>query len=334
MERLKKEEEEREAERERLYKEREEQRREVEQAIWAEERRLREKEAKKRADAAKLRKKQAAFRESAFDGEIEEVQKVVDEWVEETFGCTLIGAKVDCEDEHKTTALSEAACAGKTDVCALLLKHGAAVNKVNAQLRSPLWRACFMDHKETAELLLNAGADPRLKAESADTPAMVAPSTELKALVSEWPIEKVEELMAANEKRLEGQWVPPPPDPADMPAGQAGYFLQIAMTMFQDALDEVTKESDRTCHALASKHALSPAAVMPWPPQTVTLAPHAPPSVRGRARPGMRSGRQDLNVLLLPRLQHALLRAAAGRRTRSSAHRAARCSAVWKASGL
>ena len=242
--RLKQEEEAREAERERLYKEREEQRREVEQAIWAEEQRLRDKEQKKRKEAAALLKKQAAFRENAFDGEFDVVKKQVDEWIEETMGHTIIGAKIDCEDQNKTTALSEAACAGQKDICALLLKHGAAINKTNIQGRSALWRAAFMDHRETAQLLLEHGADPRLTSDAADTAQMVAASAELKTMISEWPMEKVEELMAAAAKRLEGQWVPPPPDPEDMPAGQAGYFLQVAMVQFQDALDEVTKNVD------------------------------------------------------------------------------------------
>ena len=83
------------------------------------------------------------------------VKAQIDEWIEETMGCTLIGAKVDCQDENKTTALSEAACAGKTEICALLLKHGAAINLKNSQQRTPVWRAAFMDHTETVQLLLN-----------------------------------------------------------------------------------------------------------------------------------------------------------------------------------
>jgi hypothetical protein len=74
---------------------------------------------------------------------------------------------------------------------------------------------------------------------------MVAPKAELRALLDGWDIEETVRLMAENEKRLEGQWQPPPPDPADAPAGQAGYFLQCPMPQFQDALDAVTKESDR-----------------------------------------------------------------------------------------
>ena len=47
--------------------------------------------------------------ENAFDGEVEEVAKQCAAWVEECFGATLIGAKVDCEDKNKHTPLSEAA---------------------------------------------------------------------------------------------------------------------------------------------------------------------------------------------------------------------------------
>jgi hypothetical protein len=242
--RLVRQEKEREGERERVYKEREEQRREIEQAIWAEERRLREKEQKKRANEKALKKLQKEFREAAFDGELEDVKKTIDKWVQECFGATLIGAKIDSEDEHKTTALSEAACAGMTEVCALLLKHGAAVNSQNEQGRTPLFRAAFMGKQETCELLLKHGADPRIKSET-DTPETVAPTDALKEVLGGWSIEDTERLMAEREVQLASQWVPPPPDPEDAPAGEAGYFLQIQLRAFADALDAVNNDSDR-----------------------------------------------------------------------------------------
>jgi len=37
-------------------------------------------------------------------------------WVEDCFGTTLIGAKLDCEDANKHTPLSEAACGGQLEV--------------------------------------------------------------------------------------------------------------------------------------------------------------------------------------------------------------------------
>lgn len=245
IERLRQEEAERAAERERAFKEREEQRNEIEMAIIAEERRLRAKEQKKREQERLEKKKQQAFREAAFDGEVDDIKNQLAAWIEETFGATLLGAKVDCPDENKTTPLSEAACAGQTEIVKLLVQHGANINLVNSQNRTPLWRAAFMNKLETAEYLLSVGGDPRIKSDAADTPEMVAPSEEMKALFAGWEIEKTEQLLVERAKALEGQWVPPPPDEEDQPGGQAGYFLQIGLPRFADALDSVTKESDR-----------------------------------------------------------------------------------------
>lgn len=51
-----------------------------------------------------------------------------------------------------------------------------------------------MDKRETAEYLLSVGADPRLKSDAADTPVMVSPSSELKALFEGWDIEQTDKL--------------------------------------------------------------------------------------------------------------------------------------------
>ena len=235
----------REAERERLYKEREEQRAEIEAAIIAEERRVREKEARKREKERALKKLEERFREAAFDDDMEFVKKTCDEWVDECFGATLIGAKIDAVDEHKHTALSEAACGGATEICRLLLKHGAQVNSLNAQQRTPLWRAAFKDHRETVALLLAHGADPRIANNAREDPAMVAPSAELKELFAGWDVERTDELLAERAKMRNRQWIPPPPDPADLPAGEPGYCVQIGLPRLADALDSVTDDSDR-----------------------------------------------------------------------------------------
>ena len=152
----------REAEREKLWQEREAQRQdeqEIRGSSGSNSARLREQERKKKEKIKAERKKMDLLLENAFDGEVEEAWRAA--WVEECFGATLIGAKVDCEDKNKHTALSEAACGGHANVCKLLLDHGANVNSVNVQGRTPLFRAAFMDKRECVKLLLENGGDPR-----------------------------------------------------------------------------------------------------------------------------------------------------------------------------
>ena len=105
----------------------------------------------------------ALFRtwQAAFDGEMDDVKPILAKWVEECFGAELIGAKLDCTDGNGHTPLSEAACGGHADVCALLLKHGADVNSQNLTKRTPLWRAAFQDKVECCKLLLEHGTHAR-----------------------------------------------------------------------------------------------------------------------------------------------------------------------------
>ena len=106
----------REAEREKRWAENEEMRRTIEAEIIAQERRSRERQARKRAVETAERRRQARLRDAAFAGDMAAVREVVEAWVEELHGCTLIGAKVDCDDAHRHTALSEAACGGQPEV--------------------------------------------------------------------------------------------------------------------------------------------------------------------------------------------------------------------------
>ena len=110
----------REAEREKRWAENEEMRRAIEAEIIAQERRSRERQARKRAVETAERRRQARLRDAAFAGDMAAVREVVEAWVEELHGCTLIGAKVDCDDAHRHTALSEAACGGQPEVRAVI----------------------------------------------------------------------------------------------------------------------------------------------------------------------------------------------------------------------
>ena len=99
---------------------------------------------------------------------------------------------------------------GNAEICRLLLAHGAEINALNSQKRTPLWRAAFMDKRECVQLLLEHGGDPRIASDQSDTPQMVAPSAELKAALSEWPRERTDELKAQREAANTQQWQPPP----------------------------------------------------------------------------------------------------------------------------
>ena len=115
---------------------------------------------------------------------------------------------------------AQAACGGQLAVCQLLIRHGANVNAQNEQGRSPLWRAAFMDRRECVELLLKHGADPMLHSVTLDTPACVAPSADLKAMIAEFPRERTLQLQAERAAYLEAhQWKPPEEDTDDAPCG-------------------------------------------------------------------------------------------------------------------
>ena len=77
------------------------------------------------------------------------------------------------------------------------------------------------------------------------SPVQVAPNAAVREILSAWDVAQTEVLIAQNQARLAGQWVPAPPDPADMPIGEPGYSLQIPMKRLSDALDSIMRDSDR-----------------------------------------------------------------------------------------
>ena len=156
-----------------------------------------------------------------------------------------VGAKIDCKDAQGHTPLSEAACGGQLEICQLLLKHGANPNSSNSQGRTPVWRAAFMDKRDCVDCLLKAGSDPRTPSDTQELPVMVAPSVETKEMLKAWDVAETDRLIEEWQAAQAGQWVPPPPDPADQEVGEAGYSLQIALTRLADALDSVCNDSDR-----------------------------------------------------------------------------------------
>ena len=234
-----------EALRERLWAEREQQRREVMAAIVEEERRQRKLAMQRRERQLAEKRLQKSLHDASYEGRIDEVQSIVTKWCQECFS-DLIGAKLDCTDHEGNTPLSEAACGGHPEICLLLLKHGADVNKRSEQGRTPLWRAAFMDHEMVCTLLLKHGGDPRIPSHNLDHPELVAPSASLKELLSSWSDEEVDRLLLQREEALADQWRPPPEDEEEeAPCGEPGFSLSITLTKLADALDAVGRDTDR-----------------------------------------------------------------------------------------
>ena len=76
------------------------------------------------------------------------------------------GASVENEPHHYT-ALAYAAYKGREQTLRFLMQHGASVN-ANVEngmtyVNTPLMMAAIMGHLDTAVMLLNAGADPRVR---------------------------------------------------------------------------------------------------------------------------------------------------------------------------
>ena len=84
------------------------------------------------------------------------------------------GAAVDKENGWLRTPLHYAAEHGRRNVCSLLLRSGADVNLLDWHKYSPLHFACLRGHRATVKVLLESGADPSLKTISQQTPLHLA----------------------------------------------------------------------------------------------------------------------------------------------------------------
>ena len=76
----------------------------------------------------------------AFEGNLPGVK----EWLDK-------GYHIESLDSQKSTALSEAACAGKLELGKFLLQNGANPNTRNRQGRTPLFRAAYHGHFDVSE---------------------------------------------------------------------------------------------------------------------------------------------------------------------------------------
>ena len=91
------------------------------------------------------------------------------------FARTLAVAKSDWKDSHGNTLLMHMAGRGRTAIVRRLIKElYANIYAVNEEGMSALHMAARAGYKDTCEELIKAGANPWVKNQNGDTPAMLA----------------------------------------------------------------------------------------------------------------------------------------------------------------
>eukprot|EP00933_Yihiella_yeosuensis_P028719 TRINITY_DN22555_c0_g1_i1.p1 TRINITY_DN22555_c0_g1~~TRINITY_DN22555_c0_g1_i1.p1 ORF type:complete len:568 (+),score=160.07 TRINITY_DN22555_c0_g1_i1:94-1797(+) len=125
--------------------------------------------------------------ETAFDGDAEEVKKLLDK-----------GADAMANDGRGNTPLSEAAVQGHLEACRVLLDWkkpiGSNANHAGGDGRTSVHRAAFQGHQEVVLLLLESGGDPRIKDRQGEKPYDLASNDETRKVLEEWDTAKTDKL--------------------------------------------------------------------------------------------------------------------------------------------
>lgn len=126
--------------------------------------------------------------ETAYDGDLPEVTKLLKQ-----------GGDPAAKDGRGNTALSEAACEGHLEVCRCLLDWkaplGSDPNVANSDGRTSLHRAAFQGKDVVTQLLLERGADPRLKDRHSELPFDMASNDDTSKVLSAWDIAKTDKML-------------------------------------------------------------------------------------------------------------------------------------------
>merc|ERR1719482_2615196 len=150
--------------------------------------------------SAKHKALNAKFIEAAFDGRHRDVERLLSE-----------GALIEAVDRNGYSALSEACIAGQTIVVGHLLRALANPNARASDGRTPLHRAAFHCWQPVINLLLDHGADPKIRDEAGVTAADLTTSPLVRQMIKDFPEEKTQEAKAEYKKKLADR--PPPPLP-------------------------------------------------------------------------------------------------------------------------
>jgi len=150
----------------------------------------------------------AKFVEACFDGLHKDIERLLSE-----------GAFIEAVERNGYTALSEASIAGHTIVVGQLLRALANPNSKANDGRTPLHRAAFHGWQPVINLLLDHGADPKIRDESGMSPADLARTAIVRKQITDFPEEKTE---AAKEERKRKLAERPPPPVSTLEEDQEG----------------------------------------------------------------------------------------------------------------
>eukprot|EP00392_Amoebophrya_sp_AT5.2_P009239 g9267.t1 len=146
--------------------------------------------------SAAQKKLDKEFLECCFEGELDEVKKLLEK-----------GTDSNAADTRKYTGLSEASCNGQLPVVEYLLGYnpplGSDPNAKSTEGRTALHRAAFNGHCAVVTVLLQHGADPRIKDNRGETCYDIATSKDIYALLDGWKEEDSLKIMEERKKARE-----------------------------------------------------------------------------------------------------------------------------------
>jgi len=136
--------------------------------------------------------------ELAFDGELEEVKKLLEK-----------GADPLAKDGRENTSLSEAAVQGHLETVRYLLDWKAPIgsdpNAHGSDGRTALHRAAFQGHQEVVQLLLERGSDPRTKDRQGELPYDMASNDETRAVLEGWDVTQTDKLKEERASAIDAE---------------------------------------------------------------------------------------------------------------------------------